>query len=120
ARLRQGSLLVDSPGRRPPSGALSLVDVSTIHPCPLSTRHCTVVTEQFATSAMTAWLAWEPYRTPRSGSRMPGASFLRLGVLDVEAEYAPRCRASCADRDRNRRDLLAPVAPVDAGVRRNR
>ena len=45
---------------------------------------------------------------------------LRLGVVDVEAEYAPHCRPSGADCDRDRRDLPAPVAPRDTGLRRNR
>lgn len=46
---------------------------------------------------------------------MAGVDFQRPGVVDVEAEYAPRYSPSGAVCDRERRNLLAPVAPRKPG-----
>ena len=87
-------------------------------PCSLSMRHCTLVTA--GTLACDRRLAGPGSSgTPRPGIRMAGVGFRRPGVVDVEAEYAPRHAPSGAVCDRGWRDLLAPVAPRNAGPRRN-
>ena len=80
-------------------------------PCSLSMRHCTLVAGQKRSPATADWQARDLARTPRPGIRMAGVDFQRPGVVDVEAEYAPRYSPSGAVCDRERRNLLAPVAP---------
>jgi hypothetical protein len=50
---------------------------------------------------------------------MAGVGLRRPGAVDVEAEYAPRHSPGGAVCDRERRDLLAPVAARKPGPRRN-